>query len=95
MDNSNKFSYLAELEMDTENVVEMEGQQTILKNPISDKMDRWVEFIDQIFIGRQTDKKFMKRKQNIENEAKHSNRGFYRTFCLLRRWLEKGEERFV
>lgn len=32
---------LVELEMDTENVVEMEGQQTILKNPISmDKMDR-------------------------------------------------------
>lgn len=34
-------SLFAELEMDTEDVVEMEGQQTILKSPISlDKMDR-------------------------------------------------------
>jgi hypothetical protein len=37
-----KFCLLfAELELDTENVVEMESKQTILRNPISlDKMDR-------------------------------------------------------
>lgn len=38
----NKFLFiLSELEMDTENVVEMEGQQTILKNAINhEKLDR-------------------------------------------------------
>lgn len=35
------FSFFSELEMDTENVVEMDGQQTILKNSLNhDKMDR-------------------------------------------------------
>lgn len=40
-----RFSFLlSELEMDTENVVEMEGQQTILKNSGShEKIDRYVE----------------------------------------------------
>lgn len=38
----NSYSFFAELELGCDNVIEMEGQQTILKHPVNglDKIDR-------------------------------------------------------